>query len=369
MPGNTLLLLVLLIVGALVSANGQQLPTRAPEDLIKQLKRGVLLKNKKLTSCELAPLDNGCSIVAASCLEYLPGTTELDMNFEYEVLLDDGIDGVSARYMVENINPHPYFSLKQLANNFAILQHNSGEPITWQNRIAPFSFYDWSTMVYSRAMITDVDNPDWSTSFNATIPTAELTCVNLSGLYYTWYNDMTCSPSLTTPPTSSLSNCQIPMGVAYSIAHDTAFIVGPYSYSEVVGGNSFCSYSYQRSYYTAINNYMAYIVYVVGRNFLVGDEIYQVEMESYYPEYDMIYPEDPAENPMHPVRLTGDFYNNQTNVAAQEPAFFLAPPTPYDSSTTSNEASVEENTSFIDTPITSSHSQTHIKCPSATLVV
>ncbi|KAJ2643773.1 hypothetical protein IW137_002276, partial [Coemansia sp. RSA 1287] len=160
------------------------------------------------------------------------------------------------------------------------------------------------------------------------------------------------------------------------IAHDTAFIVGPYSYSEVVGGNSFCSYSYQRSYYTAINNYMAYIVYVVGRTFLVGDEIYQVEMESYYPEYDMIYPEDPAENPMHPVRLTGDFYNNQTNVAAQEPAFFLAPPTPYDSSTTSNEASVEENTSFIDTPITSSsieiessHSQTHIKCPSATLVV
>ncbi|KAJ2227201.1 hypothetical protein GGH97_006552, partial [Coemansia sp. RSA 475] len=94
MPGNTLLLLVLLIVGVLVSTNGQQLATRAPEDSIKQLKRGVLLKNKKLTSCELAPLDNGCSIAAASCLEYLPGTTTLDTSFEYEVLLDDGIDGI-----------------------------------------------------------------------------------------------------------------------------------------------------------------------------------------------------------------------------------------------------------------------------------
>ncbi|KAJ2496996.1 hypothetical protein GGH96_005428 [Coemansia sp. RSA 1972] len=197
-----------------------------------------------------------------------------------------------------------------------------------------------------------------------------------------YYNDMTCSPSLVAPPSSKLSKCQVPMGIAYSIAHDTAFILGPYTYSQVVGGNSFCSYSYQQSYYIAINAYVLYISQVVGRSFLVGDNIYPVDPSTYSPEYDMIYPDDPAENPLHPVRLSGDFYKSQSNVPSQEPASSSDFSTSYESSsivgssTTSNESSVDESTSTIDILVTSSeveiessHSQAHTKCPTATSAV
>ncbi|KAJ1740326.1 hypothetical protein LPJ58_006996, partial [Coemansia sp. RSA 1591] len=133
-----------------------------------------------------------------------------------------------------------------------------------------------------------------------------------------------------------------------------------------------------RSYYVAINAYLYYIAQVVGRSFLVGDEIYTVDMTDYNPEFDMIYPDDPEENPVHPVRLSGDFYKSQSNVAVQKPTSSSDLSTSYesssiidsssivDSSATSNESSVEESTT-IGIPVTSSeveiessHSQTHI---------
>ncbi|KAJ2665743.1 hypothetical protein IW148_001502 [Coemansia sp. RSA 1199] len=110
---------------------------------------------------------------------------------------------------------------------------------------------------------------------------------------------------------------------------------------------------------------MVYIVQVVGRSFLVGDEIYPIDMD-YNPEYDMIYPDEPAENPLHPVRLSGDFYSSQSNVESSESASISDLSTSDESSsivdsssiveslTTSNEASVEETTSTINIPVTSS---------------
>ncbi|KAJ1871890.1 hypothetical protein LPJ55_003524 [Coemansia sp. RSA 990] len=89
------------------------------EDQVKKAKAGVLVYKDKQTSCALAAIDSKAAVVAADCLD--KHIIEIDPR-EYSVYFNDGIDGKTARYNVENITlvyDEPFYEqgAKELSKN------------------------------------------------------------------------------------------------------------------------------------------------------------------------------------------------------------------------------------------------------------
>ncbi|KAJ2293082.1 hypothetical protein IW141_001424 [Coemansia sp. RSA 355] len=199
--GLALILYVLLV--ALVGTNGHKLSARDTNDYIKDLKRGVLVKNGKLTSCELLPIDSRAAVVAASCLGYTKESI-IDKDDIYTVYYDKGRDNIEGQYKVDNISVHSNFNPSNYVNDLAILQFNSDSKETWQSRLASYGGYEWDSLSKhnppSDEFITEVRyDPDYKMidhDFDN-----DIAATNVGGDFFKDQKDAT-NPSLATDSSS-----------------------------------------------------------------------------------------------------------------------------------------------------------------------
>ncbi|KAJ2130738.1 hypothetical protein GGF48_001880 [Coemansia sp. RSA 921] len=195
--GLALILYVLLV--ALVGTNGHKLSARDTNDYIKDLKRGVLVKNGELTSCELLPIDSQAAVVAASCLGYTKESI-IDKDDIYTVYYDKGRDNIEGQYKVDNISVHSNFNPSNYVNDLAILQFNSDSKETWQSRLASYGGYEWDSLVYTHEFITEVRyDPDYKMidhDFDN-----DIAATNVGGDFFKDQKDAT-NPSLATDSSS-----------------------------------------------------------------------------------------------------------------------------------------------------------------------
>ncbi|KAJ2214196.1 hypothetical protein EV179_003216 [Coemansia sp. RSA 487] len=207
------------------------LSTRDVTSDLKTIKRGILAKNGKITSCELGIFTNLAALVSADCLDYTNGLN-LNSSTSYDAYVDDGIDGKAGKYEVYGITVHPKYDSSTKANNIAVIQFNKGQDIIWNNTIAIKRELYWGDMVYSRSAITDLDSMTWKDPEVSKNPPAEdPNCDSMSVLYNTNSYDFTCSASTVPSPDSYLSPCDIPYGTVYTYMNDTLYLAGFYSYS------------------------------------------------------------------------------------------------------------------------------------------
>ncbi|KAJ2308749.1 hypothetical protein IWW55_000252 [Coemansia sp. RSA 2706] len=101
-------------------------------DYLKDVKGGILVKDGKRTSCELGVIDNQSAVVSPICMGFTT-TNRTQPGVNFEVYLDAGIDGKTAKYTVENITIHPGLNSSGLNNDIAVIKYNMAGANEWQN--------------------------------------------------------------------------------------------------------------------------------------------------------------------------------------------------------------------------------------------
>ncbi|KAJ2715103.1 hypothetical protein H4R19_001384 [Coemansia spiralis] len=239
------------------------------------IKGGVLVKSSQQTSCNLIVMDSQTALVAASCLDFV-GSGVVDSRTNYEVYLDDRMDGIAAKYAVEKISVQAHYDQTTLANNLAILQFNSRGVITWQISMAPWSNLEWDALVYDRRSLTDLGKMQWDqVSAHTTPKDADYgVCKDLSPNPVGLWAYMLGDTSTTVTPPKEVSDCPAPYGVVYGVTHRNGrkevFLLAIHSFTYVAGGSSLCTARSQCSYYTFFNGYYGLIRYTLGRDFPIG---------------------------------------------------------------------------------------------------
>ncbi|KAJ1826313.1 hypothetical protein LPJ70_007781, partial [Coemansia sp. RSA 2708] len=99
---------------------------------------------------------------------------------------------------------------------------------------------------------------------------------------------MVCNGNTTGAAASYLSDCKIPYGTAFGIANNKAYVIGPYSHTAINNGNNLCASSMQRSYYTSLGNFAAFLSQTLGRDVLISDEYFHTNVSALNPDYTMI---------------------------------------------------------------------------------
>ncbi|KAJ2658664.1 hypothetical protein IWW48_003903 [Coemansia sp. RSA 1200] len=230
---------------------------------LKTSKRGILVKNNKVTSCELGLFSDLRAALSADCLDYT-SDNKLDTTTTYTVYVDDGIDGKADKYQVQRITVHPEYNSTTKANNIATLNYNMGKNSTWHNVFGIGREKYWGKMVYTRSTITDLDAMTWNDPDYMFDPATseDSTCESMSVLYSANKYDFTCIGNYTKSPRSDLTQCGTPFGTAYTYIDNKLYPVGFYSYSSTVGNagdTGLCDVTSVRNYYSAISDWMVYI--------------------------------------------------------------------------------------------------------------
>ncbi|KAJ2310150.1 hypothetical protein IWW54_003347 [Coemansia sp. RSA 2705] len=268
-------------------SKSQNLVTRNAFDLVHVLKGGILISNGKQTSCDLTVIDSKSSVVAASCLKYSTGTT-IDSSANYQVYLSDGGDGGKAEFKVDKITVHPKYNPSTFANNIAVLQYNSNAKNSWQHLLATSASYEWDQLFFGRAVLADMEKLDWMLYYSTTSSNHDGICDKLSELFAENVDDMVCNGNTTGAAANYLSDCKIPYGTAFGIANNKAYVIGPYSHTAINNGNNLCASSMQRSYYTSLGNFAAFLSQTLGRDVLISDEYFHTNVSALNPDYTMI---------------------------------------------------------------------------------
>ncbi|KAJ2451931.1 hypothetical protein EV183_003285 [Coemansia sp. RSA 2336] len=302
---------LLFLIARAYGATQPRLVSRDNLSLLSVVKGGMLVKNGNLTSCELAVIDNTVSITAASCLDHISPTV-VDPNSLYFVYLDNGLDGRVAHYQVTNVTVHPGFNPTTHVNDIAILQYNNGADVKWQNAISPAPDFKWDQIGFVRVVPKDLGKQDWNGfKYDFINGNHDDTCDALSQIYTLNAKDMVCTGLTVNALSTNFSNCAIPLGTAYGLANNKAYIIGSYAYSAINDGDSFCSYVTQRSYYTLFANYMGFITATLGRQLTVDSDFFKVDMSKFNPDYRMADSELNGGNGLNSTIVGGDFYKNQ----------------------------------------------------------
>ncbi|KAJ2617010.1 hypothetical protein EV177_000773 [Coemansia sp. RSA 1804] len=228
------------------------------------MKGGILVKNGKQTSCEIAVLDSRSSMVSASCLAYKNG--KVDTSIKHEVYLDNGLDGKTAKYTVEMVSVNQNYNATSLANSLAILQYNSDGKIEWNNTVGIGRDLYWDEVVFVRRTISDLDNMEWTTPIiQSNIGEGE-NCDAMSVLYDKNNSDFECNDKLVDAQLSSLTICQVPYGSVYAVINNKLYLAGIYSYTATYQGHGNLCYSgFKSNYYLLLRNYLSYASTVLGR--------------------------------------------------------------------------------------------------------
>lgn len=291
-------------------ANGNGLPS-AIVDTLKDSKAGILLVNGKQTSCGLGILDNKAAFVSADCLD-VNNIHAKDLS-PYEVLIDNG-----ERHAIENITVSPTYDSKTKRDNVALLQYNSkttSQP--WYNTIGVGINILNTVKAYVGNYVKKLENSETATSwanpkvYNQTI--ADVNCNEYSPLYYRNQREMACNMELADSPANSVSKCNVPYQLVYAVINDKLYLAGFHSYTVLYKGSTACETDKQRSYYTYIDNYIAFAKSILGR-----DVSYQSADKDKPPQDDLSYSMIPPVKPQ-PVGTTvvgGDLYARQKDISS-----------------------------------------------------
>ncbi|KAJ1826332.1 hypothetical protein LPJ70_007777, partial [Coemansia sp. RSA 2708] len=148
--------------------------------------------------------------------------------------------------------------------------------------------YEWDQLFFGRAVLADMEKLDWMLYYSTTSSNHDGICDKLSELFAENVDDMVCNGNTTGAAANYLSDCKIPYGTAFGIANNKAYVIGPYSHTAINNGINLCASSMQRSYYTSLGNFAAFLSQTLGRDVLISDEYFHTNVSALNPDYTMI---------------------------------------------------------------------------------
>lgn len=248
-----------------------------------QVSVGILLKHGKKTSCFLGLIDNQASFVNTNCFD-LNKDGKVDDPSSYEVLVSTYFHFGPDRFTVEDVTIHPKYDPKTKANNIAVLQYNSGagKSERW-GMYYPTSSKDWPELVYAAGDLgwyQTNGNSAWNsvfwTSTSADFNQNDSLCKEMSPLFNTNQDTMSCQQRLTHTKRSDLTDCFIPYSSVYVNVNGGNFLTGLYSHSVVNGSQGLCETQdfVVRNYYTLLEKYLGFASGITGRTIpikMIGD--------------------------------------------------------------------------------------------------
>ncbi|KAJ2296323.1 hypothetical protein IWW55_005146 [Coemansia sp. RSA 2706] len=302
------------VLGALALAPAAHAQTRSlsTDDIraiLSNVKGGVLVKNGKITSCELGVVDNRGAIANSDCLDY-DDDGKLDPSTTYEVYLDTGNDGKAIKYPLSSYE-FVSNSTASLPNNYVYLLYNSDTSIAWQNTLAPVLDYTWDDVVYVRRSLLSTAELKWSPlDFVSANVSYDDACTSMSSLFKDNTADYLCSNYTVEPPSPDFDACPIPYGTVYGILNRKAHLLGILSYSLVRGGENMCKFSEQRSYYSALYKYFNYLVFTEKWALDINQRIFEESGTDFDQDYILGNDTDVAFDD-GVTTLRGDLYKDQ----------------------------------------------------------
>ncbi|KAJ2724248.1 hypothetical protein GGI07_002118 [Coemansia sp. Benny D115] len=225
----------------------------------------MLIKDNRLTSCELAIIDAKAAFVAASCLDLTD--EKLKDDIKYEMIINYGQDQgqENARFTIDKaIHVHPQFNPKTLANNIAVVEFNT-ESSSSQVNTTPSNQTDWNDALYVRRLVTNSANNIWGNSDISQKTSNEAVdgCLDASEIYKANTAAFFCTSILSASKLIH-SDCQLPYGsVGVSLAGEL-YTVALHSHT-VVDGDTYCGSANKFSYFTILANYVGFASKALGR--------------------------------------------------------------------------------------------------------
>ncbi|KAJ2635379.1 hypothetical protein GGF40_003649, partial [Coemansia sp. RSA 1286] len=275
------LLSTLVTVNVVAAVDVYKKPFTFKRDISSELasvKGGLLVKNDKQTSCELGLIDSSAGYVSANCLDF--NSDPSNGVTKYEVILDSGIDGKTARHNVDSIYVHPQYNQETLANNIAIVQFDTKSEISWLNPIGVVRELFWEDLIYVRRSLKNLDTLEWNTpEYLSTTDSDDTLCNSMSLVYSHNSYDYACTHHTASMPASSLSDCDVPYGTVYTHMDGKLYFVGFYSHTTASGGErQLCSHTDISSYYTLASDFVFFAASQTARKI------------DFYPANNTVYP-------------------------------------------------------------------------------
>ncbi|KAJ2308891.1 hypothetical protein IWW55_000170 [Coemansia sp. RSA 2706] len=280
-------------------------------DYLKDVKGGILVKDGKRTSCELGVIDNQSAVVSPICMGFTT-TNRTQPGVNFEVYLDAGIDGKTAKYTVENITIHPGLNSSGLNNDIAVIKYNMAGANEWQNVVYPDFLYAAIDVIYVRRSLLDLDAIQWDTpqySFDSYDVIYDDACRNASSLYDGGFDVIICGNHTMPTPLADLTPCRVPYGIAYVRIYNETFLLGTLNHASVWDVDTLCGNGMVFSYFMAYARYIRYIESVLGYSVRTDADRYSISPYGSDPNFTVRYPFHPDD-----PRLTifdGDFYKDQ----------------------------------------------------------
>ncbi|KAJ2704880.1 hypothetical protein FB645_002913 [Coemansia sp. IMI 203386] len=243
---------------------------------VLDLKGAILFKGDTATTCEVALVSNLIGYVSANCLDYQDGTTTLTSTTSYSVMIADSGTTNLGKFNIDTITVHPKYDPKTFANNLALLQFNTGNPIQFKNYIAA-NEEDWMSTMYSRRGVVTGSPNSWAVpdvvNGSASAPDK---CAEVSTLYGANTKDFACTEQVLVSDQEG-KKCAAPYSSIYGVHDPDLAIAGLYSHSVIIGGDNLCGYTQVYNFYTLLSNYLEWggntaestmYLYVANNNYL-----------------------------------------------------------------------------------------------------
>ncbi|KAJ2441741.1 hypothetical protein IWW46_003364 [Coemansia sp. RSA 2440] len=276
---------------------------------LNNVKGGILVKDGKRTSCELGVIDSQSSLVSAACLDFTLGKVSEDT--QYEVYLDDGIDGKAAKYAVESITVHPAYDSANHTNDVVIVQYNLGSKIEWQNIILPDFSYVFDKVVYVRRSLLDMDSMQWDTpKYIESSMGYNERCMELSVIYSYNQNTVAYGNYSLGTPSVDLTACRVPYGILYGLLNNQTHLIGVFSYAAISVYENLCNKVDYCSYYAMYAKFAPYIESVLGRSINLNLNYFGEGVIQTNASFSFGY--KPIEDSRSTGFIVGDLYKNQS---------------------------------------------------------
>ncbi|KAJ2784938.1 hypothetical protein GGI15_002092 [Coemansia interrupta] len=195
---------------------------------------GLLFKNGKQTSCEVALISMKAGIVTASCFDYSGGTT-VSSSTKYQVYLYNGTPNsapIISTLSTSDIHLHPNYNPTTLENNLAVIEFNKQTTDTFKGYIVDGKYRVPSSAYLRRSFNTETNT--WNTPLLFQMVDNPDECADFSGLYVTNDNNMLCTAYST--PSIENTDCSVPYGALYTEGDNgMVAIAGMFTFSSVQG--------------------------------------------------------------------------------------------------------------------------------------
>ncbi|KAJ2365465.1 hypothetical protein IW150_006205, partial [Coemansia sp. RSA 2607] len=205
----------------------------------QNLPGGLLFKNGKQTSCEVALLSMKAGIVTASCFDYSSGTT-VSSSTKYEVYLYNGTPNsapIISTLSTSDIHLHPNYNPNTLENNLAVIEFNKQTTDPFKGYIVDGKYMVPSSVYLRRSFNTDTNT--WNAPLISQMAGNPDECSDFSGLYVTNERNLLCTPYST--PSIVNSDCSVPYGALYTEGQNGMIAIAGIFTLSSVEGTSLCS--------------------------------------------------------------------------------------------------------------------------------